>query len=199
MLFNLNQLANHANRFDTIRDANPRARLLPTNRRKIYGPVGASQNVAKLIYGERIGKLAKLIPVCGAIIFDPTRQRVLLTRRSDNGRWCIPGGAMDPGESASECCAREVLEETGLVVRVGRLVSVYSSPHVIVEYADGNRRQTLLLSFEAEQIGGDLCISDETTEVGYFSPDNLQSMDLMEPSKELVEDALAGQDAAIVH
>lgn len=154
--------------------------------------------MAKLIYGERIGKLAKLIPVCGAIIFDPTRQRVLLTRRSDNGRWCIPGGAMEAGESASECCAREVLEETGLVVRVGRLVSVYSSPHVIVEYADGNRRQTLLLSFEAEKIGGNLRISDETTEVGYFSQDNLQSMDLMEPSEDLILDAFSGQEEATV-
>ena len=73
----------------------------------------ASPAVAILIYGERIGKLAKLTPSCGAVIFDPTRQSVLLTRRADNGRWCLPGGAMDPGESAAECCAREVLEERG--------------------------------------------------------------------------------------
>ena len=103
-----------------------------------------------LIYGERIGKLAKLTPTCDAVIFDPTGQCVLLTRRSDNGRWCLPGGAMDPGESAAECCAREVLEETGLVVRVDRLVGVYSTPHRIVEYADGNQRQALTLIFGAE-------------------------------------------------
>ena len=151
-----------------------------------------------LIYGERIGKLAKLIPVCGAVIFDGTRQCVLLTRRSDNGRWCIPGGAMDPGESAAECCAREVLEETGLEVRVGRLVGVYSSPHRIIEYADGNRRQGLNLSFEAETIGGELCITDETTEVGYFSFEQMKSMDVMETSYERVEDALAGQESAFV-
>jgi 8-oxo-dGTP pyrophosphatase MutT (NUDIX family) len=151
----------------------------------------ASPDVAKLIYGERIGKLAKLTPACAAVILDPTRQSVLLTRRSDNGLWCLPGGAMDPGESAAEACAREVLEETGLVVRVGRLDR-------IIEYADGNRRQGLTLSFEAEPIGGELGLSDETTEVGYFSPEQMKAMDVMEPIYERVADAFAGREAAFV-
>ena len=158
----------------------------------------ASPGVARLIYGERIGKLAKLTPTCDAVIFDSTRQSVLLTRRSDNGRWCLPGGAMDPGESAAEACAREVLEETGLVVRVVRLVGLYSTPHQIIEYADGNRRQGLTLNFEAESISGELCISDETTEVGYFSQEQMKSMDVMEPIYERVADAFAGQEAAFV-
>ena len=151
-----------------------------------------------LIYGERIGKLAKLSPNCAAVIFDPTRQSVLLTRRSDNGRWCMPGGAMDPGESAVEACEREVLEETGLVIRVGRLVGVYSTPHHIMEYSDGNRVQGLDLSFEAEPISGELCVTDETTEVGYFSPEQMKSMEVMEPVYEAVADAFAGQEAAFV-
>ena len=154
--------------------------------------------MAKLVYGERIGKLAKLTPACGAVILDATRQSVLLTRRSDNGRWCLPGGGMDPGESAVECCAREVLEETGLVVRVGRLVGVYSTPHRVIEYADGNRRQGVNLSFEAEAVGGELCITDETTEVGYFSLEQMKSMDVMETSYERIADALVGQEAAFV-
>lgn len=158
----------------------------------------ASPDVAKLIYGERIGKLAKLTAACGAVIFDPTRQRVLLIRRSDNGRWCLPGGVMDPGESATEACAREVLEETGLAVRVGRLVGVYSTPHRIMEYDDGNRLQALDLSFEAKQIGGELCITDETTEFGYFSPEQMKSMDILEPVYERVEDACAAQEATFV-
>ena len=152
-----------------------------------------------LVYGDRIGRHAKLIPSSDAIIFDPTRKSVLLTRRSDNGQWCLPGGVMDPGESAPECCAREVLEETGLVVSVGRLMGVYSTPHRITEYADGNRRQGLTLNFEAEPIGGELSLSDETTEVGYFSRAQMESMDLMEPIYERIDDALRGQEAAIVH
>ena len=152
----------------------------------------------KIIHGERIGQHAQLVPSCSAMIFDATRKCVLLTRRSDNGRWCPPSGAMDPGESAAECCAREVLEETGLLVRVGRLIGVYSSPHRIVEYADGNRLQPLVLIFEAEPIGGELCVTDETTEVGYFSLDEMKSMDVMDPVYEEVADAFAVQEAAFV-
>ena len=76
-----------------------------------------------LIYGDRIGKLAELTPSSSAVIFDPTRTKLLLTRRTDNGKWCLRGGAMDPGESAPECCAREVLEETGLVI-TGLVINV---------------------------------------------------------------------------
>ena len=152
----------------------------------------------QLIYGDRIGKLAKLSPSCSAIIFDFTGQNVLLIRRSDNGRWGLPSGAMDSGESASECCAREVLEETGLVVRVGRLIAVYSNPHRIIEYADGNQIQAIDFSFEAEPIGGELCTTDESTEVGYFSPDQMKSMDVLEPVYDHIEDAISGQEAAFV-
>ena len=105
---------------------------------------------------------------------------------------------MDPGESAAEACAREVLEETGLVVRVGRLVGVYTSPHLIIEYPDGNRIQPVAFSFEALLVGGELGLSDETTEYGYFPVDEMKSMDVMEHHLERVHDALAGLDAALV-
>jgi len=151
-----------------------------------------------LIYGDRIGKLGIIVTACDAVIFDSPGEKVLLTRRTDNGRWCLPGGAMDPGESASECCAREVLEETGLVVTVGRLIGVYSTPHRITEYADGNRKQALDLVFEAVRISGELSVSDETTKLGYFSPEQMKSMDVMELFHERVNDAFARQGQAFL-
>ena len=151
-----------------------------------------------LIYGDRIGKLGRIVTACDAVIFDSPGEKVLLTRRTDNVQWCLPGGAMDPGESASECCAREVLEETGLVVSVGRLIGVYSTPHRISEYADGNRKQALDLVFEAVRISGELSVSDETTELGYFSPEQMKSMDVMELFHERVNDAFARQGQAFL-
>ena len=151
-----------------------------------------------LIYGDRIGKLGRIVTACDAVIFDSPGEKVLITRRTDNGRWCLPGGAMDPGESASECCAREVLEETGLVVTVGRLIGVYSTPHRITEYADGNRKQALDLVFEAVRISGELSVSDETTKLGYFSPEQMKSMDVMELFHERVNDAFARQGQAFL-
>ena len=151
-----------------------------------------------LIYGDRIGKLGRIVTACDAVIFDSPGEKVLLPRRTDSGRWCLPGGAMDPGESASECCAREVLEETGLVVTVGRLIGVYSTPHRITEYADGNRKQALDLVFEAVRISGELSVSDETTKLGYFSPEQMKSMDVMELFHERVNDAFARQGQAFL-
>jgi len=149
--------------------------------------------MAKLIFGERIGKEARLTIGCSAIIFDDSREKVLLTRRTDNGRWCLPGGAMEPGESLTEACAREVMEETGLLVKVGRLIGVYSTPHRIIEYADGNRIQLVAHFFEAEVTGGELTLSDETTEYGYFTMDEIANLDLMEHHHERIVDALTKQ------
>ena len=64
--------------------------------------------MTKIVYGERIGKQARLAIGCSAIIWDATKQRLLLTRRADNGQWCLPSGRMEPGESIAETCAREV-------------------------------------------------------------------------------------------
>ena len=154
--------------------------------------------MSKLIYGDRIGADARLAPSAAAIIFDENREKVLLTQRSDNGRWCLPGGGMDPGESASEACIRETMEETGLEVRVTRLVGIYTSPDLIIEYADGNCWQPVAMTFEADVVGGELRLSDETTDYGYFLVDRLDDVDLMEHHLERIQDAAKTLPYAII-
>jgi len=154
--------------------------------------------MARLLHGDRISKLGTLFVGCSAVIFDPTRHKVLLTRRTDNGQWCLPGGRMEPGESAAEACEREVLEETGLKIRVGRLIGIYTNPHRLVEYADGNRFQVVGLCFEAEPIGGSLTVSEETTDHGYFSQTEIEDMDVFEHHRERIDDAFGAQTAAFV-
>ena len=157
--------------------------------------------MSKLIYGERIGKTAVLAPGASAIIFDEARKKVLLTRRSDNGRWCLPGGGMDPGESAAETCVREALEETGLEVRVTRLVGIYTTPNLMIEYPDGNRKQPVAFSFEVEVTGGELGLSDETTEFGYFAlegPGGIGELDLMEHHRQRILDAAENRESAFM-
>ena len=154
--------------------------------------------MAKLIWGDRIGKDARLSPSAIAIIFDETQEKILLTQRSDNSRWCLPGGAMDPGESAEEACVREVMEETGLEARVKRLVGIYTSPDSIIEYADGNRFQPVAMTFEAEVVDGEMRLSDETTDIGFFSVHDLSSLDLMENHVERIQDALENSPGAII-
>ncbi|MCJ7435437.1 MAG: NUDIX domain-containing protein [Anaerolineales bacterium] len=152
----------------------------------------------QVLYGDRLGKQGKLRLGCSAVIFDKKREKVLLTRRADNGHWCLPGGGMESGESAAEACEREVLEETGLTVRVKRLVGVYSNPDQLVIYPDGNKSFFVVLSFEAEIMGGELTLSDETTEFGYFSVIEMENMPIHGHHKQRVEDALAMTGEALI-
>lgn len=149
--------------------------------------------MAKLIFGNRIGKHGKIILGCSAVIRDETGQKILLTQRTDNGRWCLPGGSLDPGESVEECCIREVFEETGLHINITRFTGVYSNPHLLVEYPDGNAFQIVALNFEVEVTGGELGLSNETTDYGYFSLDEMKSLDLMEHHLERIKDSIAKQ------
>ncbi|HQV93593.1 MAG TPA: NUDIX domain-containing protein [Anaerolineales bacterium] len=153
--------------------------------------------MTQILHGDRLGKQGQLRLGCSAIIFDENK-RVLLTRRTDNGQWCLPGGGMDSGESAAEACIREVWEETSLHVRVKRLVGVYSDPHQLIIYPDGNKVFVVALSFEVEIIGGELGLSNETTEVGYFTLKEMESITMLGNHKSRIEDALANQAEAYV-
>ncbi|KAB8143475.1 NUDIX domain-containing protein [Chloroflexia bacterium SDU3-3] len=151
--------------------------------------------MAHYLYGERIGREASIRLGCSAVLLDAGGGRVLLTRRTDNGRWCLPGGGVDAGESVAEAVEREVWEETGLRVRATRLLGVYSSPDMLVAYADGNRFQLVALNFVVEQVGGELRLSDETTEYGFFGWDELEQMDIIDPHVVRLRDVRAGGDA----
>ena len=154
--------------------------------------------MTQVLYGNRLGKQGQLRTGCSAVIFNEDRTRALLTRRTDNGRWCIPGGGMEAGESAAEACIREVWEETGLKVGVKRLIGVYSNPDQLVIYPDGNKAHFVVMSFEAEIIGGELGLSNETTEAGFFSIQEMETMVIHDRHKERVEDALLNQAEAFI-
>lgn len=153
--------------------------------------------MTRVLYGERLSKHGILRLGCSATIFDE-QGRILLTRRADNGQWCLPGGGMEPGESAAEACEREVFEETGLIVRVKRLVGVYSHPDQLVVYPDGNKAQIVALHFEVEIKGGQLGLSNETTEARYFAREEIQGMQLFGRHKERVIDSLEKHPQALI-
>jgi ADP-ribose pyrophosphatase YjhB (NUDIX family) len=144
--------------------------------------------MARYYEGDRIGRNGRLLLGCSATLFDEQGDKVLLTRRVDNGRWCLPGGQAEAGESVAETCVREMREETGLHVQVARLLGVYSSPHQLLEYADGNRYHVVSLNFEVAWIGGELQLSNETTAYGYFSRDEIVSMDIIELHAQRIQD-----------
>jgi len=147
--------------------------------------------MTQILYGDRLGREGKIRLGCSAAIFNE-EGRVLLTRRRDNGQWCMPSGGMEPGESVEEAILRETFEETGLNVRVTRMVGVYSDPNQLVVYQDGNKVQIVALHFHAKIVGGTLGLSDETSEFGYFSLEEMAEMEMLGNHKRRIEDTLAG-------
>jgi ADP-ribose pyrophosphatase YjhB (NUDIX family)/ubiquinone/menaquinone biosynthesis C-methylase UbiE len=121
---------------------------------------------------------------------------VLLIRRADNGRWCLPGGHVDYGETIAQCVVREAYEETGVHVEVERLSGVYSKPY---EAREGLTRPShyVILAFVCRPVGGEMRLSQESTDVRYFSPDRLPE-GLWSWHRERIADALQGQMAPFI-
>lgn len=153
--------------------------------------------MTQILYGERIARQGKIRLGCSAAIFDE-QGRVLLTKRQDNGQWCLPGGGVEPSESVAEGCIREVFEETGLSVRVRRFVGVYSHPDQLTVYSETDKFQIVALHFEAEIIGGKLGLSDETSDFGYFTMKEVESLEMLGRHKERILDTLAKQKEAFI-
>jgi 8-oxo-dGTP diphosphatase len=81
--------------------------------------------------------------------------RMLLVRRCDTGDWELPGGHVDPGESASDAAVRETAEESGITVEITGLAGIYTDPgHVIADPRDGQVRQPFAVCFHARPLSG---------------------------------------------
>ncbi len=113
------------------------------------------------------------IPCVGAIITDAS-QRLLLIKRGhepEAGRWSLPGGRIEPGESDQQALVREVREETGLQVTPGRLVGAVERP-----WPGG--RVLVIRDYAAAVTGGDLAAGDDADDARWVSPRDLTGLPL---------------------
>lgn len=110
-----------------------------------------------------------------------TAEQVLLIKRSDNGRWALPGGGHDAGEFISNTVIREVWEETGINVEVLELSGIYTDPGHVLKYDDGEVRQQFSMCFRARPVGGNVRTSNETTQVRWVDPADLPSTTFTPP------------------
>ena len=138
-----------------------------------------------------------LHPGVSAVLFDAER-RILILKRPRGGFWCLPGGRMDIGESAQECCLRETREETGLETEIVRLISVNTNPRSVVHYPDGNVHQSFVLCFEARIIGGALRSSEESESFRWMRRKEVDSTKIIPDSRINALDAWADQEAAFM-
>lgn len=116
-----------------------------------------------------------VVPSTTAFVLD-SEGRVLLIRRTDNGDWALPGGAHDFGEYIAETAIRETKEESGIDIEVTGIVGIYTDPHHLIEYSDGEVRQQFSICFRGKQVGGTPTTSTESSQVAWFSQGDLESL-----------------------
>ena len=101
--------------------------------------------IFRLLELATAGRLPPFAAVCAVIEKDG---QVLMIDRTDGMGRCLPGGLMKNRETPHEALQREVVEETGFQVRVGRLIGVYSNPD------SDPRFRCVLLAYQANITGG---------------------------------------------
>jgi 8-oxo-dGTP diphosphatase len=105
----------------------------------------------------------------GVVVRDDAHRLLLVQRSVHPGRglWSLPAGYVDAGEDPRAAAAREALEETGLVVEVGRILDVYPG---------GSGGASFFLAFSAVVVGGTLRAGDDAAAVAFFAPDELPEL-----------------------
>jgi len=103
-----------------------------------------------------------------------TQNRLLLMKRSDNGNWGVPGGAMELGEEIEETARRELLEETSLEVEELTLFGVFSGDELYYRYPSGEEVYNVSIAYLVRDVQGDVKLLDgEHRNYRYFELGNL--------------------------
>lgn len=150
---------------------------------------GYSKSIRNLI-----GHFPMVTPVATVVTLNKKGQ-ILLERRSDNGKWTISSGIIEPGESAKDCAARELYEETGLMVdqRDLHLFDEFSGKQHV--YPHGDVIWSVKLIYIVKRFWGDPKPNFESTELAWFHLDAIPETASGSTKKIAVE--LLGRDLEI--
>jgi len=139
-----------------------------------------------------------LVPSVNVVVVNDAGE-ILLIRRSDNGNWAVPGGAVDLGESVAQAAVRETLEESGITCELTGLVGIYSDPrHRILYTSNGEVRQEFSIVLTARPVAGTPTPSDESTEVRWVPASDLSGYTMDRSMCIRISDYLRGDSRPVV-
>jgi ADP-ribose pyrophosphatase YjhB (NUDIX family) len=114
---------------------------------------------------RRVGSMPINLCAVGTIVLNE-KNEILLIHRSDNSCWSLPAGCLELGESIEDGARREVLEETGLVLRRIEFVGVYSGKNMHYTYPNGDEIYAVTSVFKSNDY------------IGTITPDGVESKDV---------------------
>ena len=138
-----------------------------------------------------------ILPIVIAVVFDE-KGRVLLGKRHQpeipeiHGKWNLLGGRIEFGETPEEALIREVKEESGLTVKVNKIL-----PQIFTRYrtkTDGTELQILPISYKCTVVGGVLHqtnLDPGVSELSFFDTNSFNSIELMENEDRIIELAVS--------
>ena len=133
----------------------------------------------------------------GGVVIE--KGRTLLIRRGTEpllGHWSIPGGTLEIGESLQQGVARELLEETGLQVRVLDMIEVFERIFLAEKPATGKARagprfHYVIVDYLCERISGEARAGSDVTDVAFAREDELEQFHLTETATRILRKAFA--------
>jgi 8-oxo-dGTP pyrophosphatase MutT (NUDIX family) len=160
--------------------------------------IGADTTVAAMGMSDyvralraKIGNDFLLMPTVAARIRDDAG-RVLLVRHVE-GRWQLPGGAVDPGESPEAAIRRECREEATIEIEITGLAGVFGGPEYRTTFANGDEAGFVTTVYDATIASGEpRAGDDEVQDVGWFSLDEIEGLE-MGPATRATITAVSGR------
>lgn len=137
-------------------------------------------------------------PAVGAVVFKD--DAVLLVLRGNppaQGMWAIPGGSVRLGETLQAAAEREILEETGVVIRAGEPVLVFD---VIQKDAQGSvRYHYVIVDLAAEYVSGELLAADDAADARWVREDELAKLTVNPATRRLLAERFGfGRQSGLV-
>ena len=139
------------------------------------------------------------LPVLAAGVVLLDGNRVLLIRRGrppNAGKWSVPGGVVELGESMREAAARELLEETGMRCTLGPIVEVLE--RIVRDDAGRAQYHYVIVDFVGTQPVGQPEAKSDAAEVRFANIQDLGSLELTDDLQPVIERARAVRDGAVV-
>jgi 8-oxo-dGTP pyrophosphatase MutT (NUDIX family) len=186
----------------------PDVGLVPqqTSWKRFHWPEGVTARKDALMSPQRIDYYDSpeapgansLVPAVNVVVVNDAGE-ILLIRRTDNGNWALPGGAVDLGESVAEAAVRETLEESGIECAVTGIVGIYSDPkHVILYTSNGEARQEFSIVLTAHPLSGQPTPSVESSDVRWVSPSELPGYAMDRSMRIRINDFLARKETPVI-